>query len=110
MVHVNDGKVMWVSSDHTPSRKDEVAAILKRGGRIAEAEPTWRHGKYFNADRVFSNNDTYALAVTRAIGDRDWKMTKEGEFNILSSIPEQMTGKFKDSDFFIIACDGMVLL
>ena len=110
LVHVSEeGKSNWASNDHNPNRVDEAAAIRERGGTIVMGK-MYRNGIYEDISRVNSNQQDYQLAVSRAIGDHPWKKKKEGEFDILSAIPEQFTGELESKNSFIIACDGLVRL
>ncbi|KAG2373228.1 hypothetical protein C9374_012331 [Naegleria lovaniensis] len=86
-VLAHKGFAIQLSEDHKPNNKDERLRIEKNGGIVSFG-------------RVNG-----ALAVSRAFGDFEFK--KKGS-NLVSVVPD--VSHFiltKDSDFIIIACDGL---
>ncbi|KAF0975619.1 hypothetical protein FDP41_005613 [Naegleria fowleri] len=86
-VLAHKGFAIQLSEDHKPSNKDERMRIEKNGGIVSFG-------------RVNG-----ALAVSRAFGDFEFK--KKGS-NLVSVVPDVSHFTLtKDSDFIIIACDGL---
>lgn len=84
---------MPLSSDHKPNRSDEKERIDKAGGSI------W-------CGRLMVPSGVGALAVSRAIGDADYK--HDESINALIADPEIYEGTIHDDDeFIILACDGL---
>mmetsp|Transcript_946 Transcript_946/g.1157 ORF Transcript_946/g.1157 Transcript_946/m.1157 type:complete len:529 (-) Transcript_946:274-1860(-) len=87
----NDGSVEELSKDHHPTRKDEEERIVRSGGEIRFEE---------GGGRVVSQN-VGMLAVTRSIGDRDFKPYVTAE-------PEISEGYLdEDVAYIVLASDGL---
>lgn len=91
-----DGKVLQLTVDHKPDRADETARITAAGGWVA-------------GGRVMR-----ALAVSRAIGDRDFKrceLTKDAGLpftdNLVVPNPEVRVVRVQEGDELLLACDGL---
>jgi serine/threonine protein phosphatase PrpC len=89
-----DGRSVPMSVDHKPDRPDETARISAAGGFVA-------HGRVM-----------HALAVSRAIGDREFKRCDfEGELPFSDSLvipdPEIRVCRIAEGDELLIACDGL---
>lgn len=88
------GKAIDLSQDHKPSRDDEKERILKAGGFVV------------------NNRINSFLAVSRAIGDRDyknWGAKKYFEDDLVSAVADvhvQQLDPTQD-DYLILACDGV---
>lgn len=87
------GKAIDLSKDHKPGREDEKARILRAGGFVVNG-------------RINS-----FLAVSRAIGDRDYK-NWEGKVyfqaDLVSSSPDIHVEPLTPvDDFLVLACDGV---
>jgi serine/threonine protein phosphatase PrpC len=91
-VHVRNGIAVWASRDHKADRQDEVDRVRRSGGYVLHK-------------RVMGE-----LAISRALGDADFK-TKgvPWQDQIVLAAPETHTAPLdSDTEFFIIACDGLV--
>lgn len=91
-----DGKAIQLTIDHKPDRPDETARINQAGGWVA-------------GGRVMR-----ALAVSRAIGDRDFKrceLTKDAGLPFTDSLvvpnPEVRVVRVQEGDELLLACDGL---
>ncbi|KAL1499063.1 hypothetical protein AB1Y20_013578 [Prymnesium parvum] len=90
-----DGAVLRLSLDHKPDRVDEEARISRAGGWVSQG-------------RVM-----HTLAVSRAIGDRDFKMLSfaDGSLPFRESLviaePEIRVARLADGDELLLACDGL---
>jgi serine/threonine protein phosphatase PrpC len=71
------GYITELTSEQTPNRMDEYLRICQNGGKVIQQG---------NSLRVEG-----ALAVTRSIGDKEFK-------NVLSSEPETLTVQLKNQD------------
>jgi len=86
------GKAVALSRDHKPMDDDERARIVKAGGFVQEG-------------RVNGS-----LALSRAIGDLEYKRSKElsARDQIVTAYPEIHSEKISAGDeFVVIACDGI---
>ena len=86
------GKAVALSRDHKPMDDDERARIVKAGGFVQEG-------------RVNGS-----LALSRAIGDLEYKRSKElsARDEIVTAYPEIHSEKISAGDeFVVIACDGI---
>lgn len=59
-------KIGWTTRDHTPGRSEERIRLEEAGARVVCVRNTWRV-KHPNSDKT-------GLAVSRAFGDRNWKI------------------------------------
>jgi len=77
-----------LSTDHKADRPDELERIRKAGGFVIHK-------------RVMGE-----LAISRAIGDKDFKAT---DFKLVISEPEIVTGTLNEQtdEFVVLACDGL---
>jgi len=99
--HSPDGthKAIDLTSDQTPTRADEKARILKKGGIV---EPSYFEGVPIGPLRVWTSTREAGLAMTRAMGDARGK--KAG----LIAEPEVHEMIIQNDDKFIImASDGL---
>ena len=81
----SDGSVLGLSQDMKPTVPSELDRIKKCGGQ------------------VINNRVNGRLAVSRAIGDMEFKPT-----GIVSNIPEVRAVEMRDDDeFLLLACDGL---
>jgi serine/threonine protein phosphatase PrpC len=82
-----EGKALALSEDHKADRPDELDRIRKAGGFVIHK-------------RVMGE-----LAISRAIGDADFK---EKDFKLVLSEPEVKEVTFGPTDdFVVLACDGL---
>ena len=89
-----DGRPILMSVDHKPARPDETARINAAGGFVA-------HGRVM-----------HALAVSRALGDREFKKCDfDDELPFTDSLvipdPEIRVCRIAEGDELLIACDGL---
>lgn len=86
------GRAVALSRDHKPMDEDERARIQNAGGFVQEG-------------RVNGS-----LALSRAIGDLEYKQSKQlsAELQIVTAHPEITTFELQEGDeFLVIACDGI---
>ena len=89
------GEVLRMSVDHKPERVDEEARIKAAGGWVSNG-------------RVM-----HTLAVSRAIGDRDFKMRAYADNSspfrdsLVIPDPEVRVCRAQDGDELLLACDGL---
>mmetsp|Transcript_31150 Transcript_31150/g.101982 ORF Transcript_31150/g.101982 Transcript_31150/m.101982 type:complete len:262 (+) Transcript_31150:2-787(+) len=93
---LREGAVLPLSLDHKPDRPDELARIQAAGGFVA-------------GGRVMR-----ALAVSRAIGDRDFKQLGLAQDNglhfdgpLVVPDPEVRVVRVQEGDQLLLACDGL---
>jgi serine/threonine protein phosphatase PrpC len=85
-----DGKAIRLSLDHRPDREDEAARIEAAGG-------------FVSFRRVLGR-----LAVSRAFGDEEYKISSEGGKPLVISEPEIRREQLTPQDeFLLMACDGL---
>jgi protein phosphatase 2C family protein 2/3 len=91
----NDGVAVQVTADHKPSRPDETARIVDAGGSVSN--------KRVNG----------VLAVSRSIGDVEYKDLKESSWgkvfkaNLVVSEAETFSVSIKGHLFLLMASDGL---
>lgn len=86
------GKAQALSIDHKPSRSDETERIRKAGGTIMYEDEVCR---------VRNRSCTYALAVSRSLGDMAYS-------GLVIPDPEMRSIELtKQDEFLILACDGV---
>lgn len=80
-----------LSEDHKPNNLNEQSRIVEAGG-------------FVSLNRVKGN-----LALSRAIGDRSYKVPRDfpPEKLMVTCVPEYCTREVKTSDFIFLACDGI---
>ena len=90
------GKVLRMSVDHKPDRIDEAARITAAGGWVS-------HGRVL-----------HTLAVSRALGDRDFKLHPRSaaaslpfKAPLVSAEPELRVCRAQEGDELLLACDGL---
>eukprot|EP01065_Artemidia_motanka_P014504 TRINITY_DN18421_c5_g1_i1.p1 TRINITY_DN18421_c5_g1~~TRINITY_DN18421_c5_g1_i1.p1 ORF type:complete len:298 (+),score=72.25 TRINITY_DN18421_c5_g1_i1:136-1029(+) len=86
------GKAVAMSSDHKPTLESELRRIQKAGSFVTQG-------------RVNGN-----LALSRAIGDFDFKQNKSiaAEDQAISAKPDVVTKQLqKEDEFVVLACDGI---
>ena len=87
-----NGEAVAMTQDHKPMDAGEYDRIIKAGGFVADG-------------RVNGS-----LNLSRALGDLEYKQTKElpPEAQMVTADPEIRTEKYQPADeFFILACDGI---
>ena len=81
--------------DHKPDRSDETARITRAGG--------W----------VSNGSVMHTLAVSRALGDRDFKVYANSDSDLpwkeslVTAEPEVRVTRVQEGDELILACDGL---
>lgn len=90
----NNKSIKDLSNDHKPNRIDEHARIKSNGGVI-----------FFDGftHRVHYDVGASGLAMSRAIGDKSYKLISQ----VVSAVPEIITHTIQKDDLFIIASDGL---
>ena len=91
-----NGKALRMSCDHKPDRMDEAARITAAGGWVS-------HGRVL-----------HTLAVSRALGDRDFKLHPRSAAAslpftapLVSAEPELRVSRVFEGDELLLACDGL---
>ena len=91
-----NGRVLRMSVDHKPDRVDESSRITAAGGWVS-------HGRVL-----------HTLAVSRAIGDRDFKLHPRSaaaslpfKAPLVSAEPELRICRAMEGDELLLACDGL---
>jgi protein phosphatase 2C family protein 2/3 len=89
----SNGKAVALSYDHKPTNPEELARIKAAGGFVE------------------FNRVNGSLALSRAIGDFEYKLNKtlSAEQQIVTSNPdiEERKLDLAEDEFFVLACDGM---
>lgn len=91
-----DGLVaIRLSDDHKPNLPDESVRIISAGGNVEFRAGCWR---------VTHSSLSMALAVSRALGDRDFKRP----YPLVSAVPDVRSHTLTEEDSFVIlASDGL---
>jgi len=91
-----DGRAHALSVDHKPERRDEHGRIVAAGGFVA------------------NNRIMHSLAVSRALGDREYKLTDASDeqglpftASLVVADPEVRVCRAGAGDEVILACDGL---
>lgn len=85
-----EGRAVQLSLDHKPDRKDEAARIESAGG-------------FVSFRRVLGR-----LAVSRAFGDEEYKLSRDGQKPLVIADPEIRIEQLTTQDeFLLMACDGL---
>lgn len=89
LLGLSDGKIVELSRDHRPGLKEEADRIRRLGGK------------------VIGNRVNGRLAVSRALGDYEYKFNNHGD-NIVSSVPEIVSHDLTGGEqFLVLGCDGL---
>lgn len=92
---LRDGRPLRMTVDHKPDRSDETARITRAGGWVSNG-------------RVM-----HTLAVSRALGDRDFKVYANSDSDLpwkeslVTAEPEVRVTRVQEGDELILACDGL---
>jgi serine/threonine protein phosphatase PrpC len=103
MAHAGDSRILvcsggelYASEDHKPGRADEMARILAAGGSVAPAP--------FNSPTMRIDGN---LAVSRGLGDFQFKSLEQPRLSKVSPMPEVQTVSAAIGDWVLLACDGI---
>jgi len=98
-----EGKPIPLSTDHKPSLESERKRIEAAGHEVL------KDTELVNGKRVFTFRVDGETAVSRSIGDFDYKDSYQlgAEEQAITSYPEIVVEQVGKGQFFVLACDGV---
>jgi len=98
-----NGKAQAMSSDHKPGIPEEVARIESTGHSVH------KETIIVNGTRTYAYRVDGQIAVSRAIGDADYKDNygESPEKQAITCVPDITEEDLAAGDFIILACDGV---